>query len=44
MQVAGFSFGTTDWSSVGPDQHDGQTDCACWRTVVQRAACSSAMR
>ncbi len=29
---AAFSFGTTDWSAVPREQHDGETGSAYWRT------------
>ena len=30
--AAAFSFGTTDWSAVPPEQHAGETGSAFWRT------------
>ena len=32
MQLSGFPFGVTDWSSVEPTMHDGQIGTATWRT------------
>lgn len=32
MQLSGFAFGLTDWSSVEPTRHDGQRGTAYWRT------------
>jgi quercetin dioxygenase-like cupin family protein len=32
MQMAGIPFGTTDWSSIEPTEHQGQTGVAHWRT------------
>ena len=32
MQMTGIPFGTTDWSSVEPTQHPGETGSATWRT------------
>ena len=32
MQLSGFPFGVTDWSSVEPTRHEGQIGTATWRT------------
>lgn len=32
MQMSGIPFGTTDWSSVAPTVHAGETGRALWRT------------
>ena len=32
MKMDAFRFGTTDWSSVEPTQHKGETGMATWRT------------
>ena len=32
MDMAGIAFGTTDWSSVEPTEHKGETGVAYWRT------------
>jgi quercetin dioxygenase-like cupin family protein len=32
MQLTGFPFGVTDWSTVEPDRHEGQIGTATWRT------------
>ena len=32
MKMEPFRFGTTDWASVGPTQHKGETGTAIWRT------------
>ena len=32
MEMAGISFGTTDWSSVARTEHKGDTGMAYWRT------------
>ncbi|WP_374301471.1 DHCW motif cupin fold protein [Ferrovibrio sp.] len=32
MQMSDIPFGTTDWSSVEPTQHKGETGGATWRT------------
>ena len=32
MQMANIPFGTTDWSTVEPTQHKGETGMATWRT------------
>jgi len=32
MQMSGIPFGTTDWSSVEPETHRGDTGVATWRT------------
>ena len=32
MNMAGFPFGITDWSSVGPTVHSGEAGMATWRT------------
>jgi hypothetical protein len=32
MKMAGFSFGTTDWSAVEKTEHKGETGVAYWRT------------
>ena len=31
MQIAGISFGTTDWSTIAPTEHKGETGTAYWR-------------
>lgn len=32
MRMAGIPFGTTDWASVEPTLHEGETGTATWRT------------
>lgn len=32
MQMSGIPFGTTDWSSITPTEHPGETGKALWRT------------
>jgi hypothetical protein len=32
MQMSDIPFGTTDWSSVPPTEHKGETGSATWRT------------
>ena len=32
MQLTGFPFGVTDWSSVESERHDGKIGTATWRT------------
>lgn len=32
MKMSGIPFGTTDWSSVSPTTHAGETGEALWRT------------
>ncbi|PLT19505.1 MULTISPECIES: DHCW motif cupin fold protein [Ralstonia] len=32
MKMAPFPFGTTDWSTVEPTEHRGETGLAIWRT------------
>ena len=32
MKMSGFSFATTDWSLVAPNEHPGETGVALWRT------------
>lgn len=32
MQMHGIPFGITDWSSVEPTEHKGETGMALWRT------------
>ncbi len=32
MQMTDIPFGTTDWSSIEPDQHKGEQGFAYWRT------------
>lgn len=32
MQISDIPFGTTDWSSVEPTAHKGETGMAYWRT------------
>lgn len=32
MNLTGFEFETTDWSSVEPTRHPGETGFALWRT------------
>ena len=31
MQMSGIPFGTTDWSSIAPTEHPGETGKALWR-------------
>ena len=32
MQIANIPFGTTDWSTIEPTTHPGETGSAYWRT------------
>lgn len=32
MQLSNIPFGTTDWSTIEPTEHKGQTGLALWRT------------
>ncbi|MBN1535811.1 MAG: DHCW motif cupin fold protein [Anaerolineales bacterium] len=32
MQMSDIPFGTTDWSSIEPTEHKGETGVATWRT------------
>lgn len=32
MNMLDIPFGTTDWSTVTPTRHDGESGCAYWRT------------
>lgn len=32
MQMTGIPFGTTDWSTIAPTEHPGETGLALWRT------------
>lgn len=32
MQMSDIPFGTTDWSSITPTEHSGETGKALWRT------------
>ena len=32
MKMDAFGFGTTDWSTVEPTEHKGETGMALWRT------------
>ncbi len=32
MKISGFSFETTDWSVIEPDEYKGETGAAYWRT------------
>src|SRR3954463_4590199 len=32
MELTGIPFGTTDWNTVEPTQHPGETGTAAWRT------------
>jgi hypothetical protein len=32
MQMSGIAFGTTDWSSIEPTEHKGESGLAYWRT------------
>ena len=32
MQMANIPFGTTDWASIEPTEHTGETGMATWRT------------
>jgi hypothetical protein len=34
MQLADIPFGTTDWSSIEPTEHKGETGIAYWRTCT----------
>jgi hypothetical protein len=33
MKMSGIPFGLTDWSSVAPTEHKGETGTALWRTA-----------
>jgi hypothetical protein len=33
MKLKAFPFETTDWSTVEPIEHPGETGTACWRTI-----------
>jgi len=32
VEMTGIPFGTTDWSSIEPTHHNGETGVATWRT------------
>ena len=32
MEISNLPFGTTDWSSITPTEHSGDTGMAYWRT------------
>jgi hypothetical protein len=32
MQIAAIPFGITDWASIAPTEHKGETGMAWWRT------------
>ena len=32
MKMTGIPFGTTDWSKIGPTEHNGERGVAYWRT------------
>jgi hypothetical protein len=32
MKIAGIPFATTDWSTIGPTEHKGESGTAYWRT------------
>jgi hypothetical protein len=32
MQMSGIPFGTTDWSTIAPTEHRGESGVAYWRT------------
>jgi hypothetical protein len=32
MQITDIAFGTTDWSTIEPTEHPGETGIALWRT------------
>jgi quercetin dioxygenase-like cupin family protein len=32
MQISDISFGTTDWATIAPTEHAGETGMATWRT------------
>lgn len=34
MQISDIPFGTTDWSTIAPTEHPGETGTALWRTCV----------
>jgi hypothetical protein len=34
MQMGGIPFGITDWSSIEPSYHQGETGTAIWRTCT----------
>jgi quercetin dioxygenase-like cupin family protein len=34
MQISDISFGTTDWATITPTEHPGETGTALWRTCV----------
>ena len=33
MKIEQVPFGVTDWASVPPTEHPGETGVACWRTI-----------
>jgi hypothetical protein len=33
MRIDGIAFGTTDWTTVAPTEHKGQSGVAYWRTA-----------
>ena len=34
MQMTGIPFGTTDWATIEPTEHRGETGNAMWRTCL----------
>jgi hypothetical protein len=34
MDIEGIPFHTTDWKSIEPSRHEGQTGYALWRTIM----------
>lgn len=32
MQISDIPFGITDWATIEPTEHPGETGCAFWRT------------
>jgi quercetin dioxygenase-like cupin family protein len=32
MRLSEFKFGTTDWATIEPTEHAGDSGCAVWRT------------
>ena len=34
MQMTGIPFGTTDWATIEPTEHRGETGMAMWRTCL----------
>jgi quercetin dioxygenase-like cupin family protein len=34
MQISDIPFGTTDWATITPTEHPGETGTAFWRTCV----------